>query len=54
MIGQEVGEIAHRSFSSGRHLLNWNLPNLPSGYYFFRFSMDKSVEMMPFLVINRK
>jgi subtilisin-like proprotein convertase family protein len=53
LMGHEIGKIAQRHFDDGRHILHWNLPNLPSGYYFFKFSTDKSVEMMPFMVVQK-
>ncbi len=50
--GVELAEIAEEEFSSGEHILKYNIPDLPAGIYFVKAELNGFIKSKAFVIKN--
>jgi len=51
-LGEEIEEIVNKEFSSGKHTMNYNASNLPSGIYYYRINAGSFTKTKKLVLIK--
>ncbi len=51
-LGQQVAELVNGFQEAGRHHINWNASNMPSGLYMYRLEVNNTVQIKKMLLVK--